>query len=473
MTAAKKERLKNKIIESRTRLTQEQPFCAVLLMYLRYVIDDNIKKVSTNGRCIFFSPAFLDKLYPTELDFVLCHIAFHIALEHIWRPVDIKSETYHHACNIIINSLLYECGYTQKRFPHLGTIHRKVYPYTTAHECSVETILSALPCRLEIFDEKTRVQYFFDSDEWWDVRHYTGRRHEVILYATDEPFEYITPEYQQESINEKSDGQDGANDDNNRKGNGKGKAKPKKSKELSDEGLRDAWKTRVKTAEKMTELLDGEEGFGVGNLPECTELTVGNKPKAVTDWKSILEAFIQEQTCDYSFMPPDKRFGDSDIFLPDFNEKEMVIKNVLFMVDTSGSFDADMIGRAFSEIEWAIEQFGGLLSGKVGFFDAAVQTVTEFSSAAKLKRIKPVGGGGTDFCPISDYIQDELQNSISSLAILTDGSGKFPESIETLPYPVLWLINNEEVTPPFGKVARVPTYELSECEIPEYEDDRW
>lgn len=458
MTAAKKERLKNKIIESRTRLTQEQPFCAVLLMYLRYVLDEDIKNVSTNGRCVFFSPVFLDKLYPTELDFVLCHIAFHIALEHIWRPADIKSETYHHACNIIINSLLYECGYTQKRFPHLGTIHRKVYPYTTAHECSVETIISALPCRLEIFDEKTRAQYFFDSDKWWDTHHYTGRRHEVILYATDEPFEYITLERQQEDINEKPDEHDGTGDDKNNNGSGKGNAESKNLKEFSDEELKETWKTRVKTAEKLTELLEGEEGIGIGNLSACTELTVGKKTKAVTDWKVILESFIQEQTCDYSFMPPDKRFGDSDVFLPDFNEKEMAIKNILFMIDTSGSFDADMIGQAFSEIEWALEQFNGQLSGKVGFFDVEVHGVTEFSSAAELKRIKPVGGGGTDFCPIFEYVQYNLQNTISSLVILTDGYGRFPENIGTLPYPVLWLINNEEVDPPFGKVARIPEY---------------
>ncbi len=458
MTNWKKERLINKLVDSRTRLTKEQPFFAVLLMYLRYVIDDNIKKVSTNGRCIAFSSAFLEKLYPTELDFVLCHTALHIALGHIWRPHDLKNDTYHHACDIVVNSMLYECGYEQKRFPHLGSIYRKTSSNIDGYEFTAGDIFASLIYNLDMFDDKTKSKFLFDSDAWWDIKYYSGRRHETLLFSTDEPLEYTAKRPPEKPVQDTPDNVDKAESSFKEKaGNGNGKKSLAKSSEdyNDEEALKQEWDTRVKTARKIAMLLKGDEGFGIGDLPDYEERQIGKKSKPVTNWRAILESFVQEQTCDYSFTPPDKRFGDYDIFLPDFNEKEMVIKDVLFMVDTSGSFSADMIAMAFSEIEGALEQFNGLLSGKVGFFDTEVHAVTDFSSAIDIKKMIPVGGGGTDFRPIFDYVQHEMKNEISSLVVLTDGYGRFPDITSGITYPVLWLINNEDVMPPFGKVARV------------------
>ena len=39
--------------------------------------------------------------------------------------------------------------------------------------------------------------------------------------------------------------------------------------------------------------------------------------------------------------------------------------------------------------------------------------------------------------------------------MLTDGYAAFPDEDDTFGVPVLWLINNESVTPPYGKVARI------------------
>ena len=69
-------------------------------------------------------------------------------------------------------------------------------------------------------------------------------------------------------------------------------------------------------------------------------------------------------------MPPDRRFRESPFFLPDFNDTEIVVKDILFMVDTSGSMSDKQITEAYSEIKGAIDQFGGKLMGWLGFFDA-------------------------------------------------------------------------------------------------------
>ena len=80
MTEQRKRRLRDKIQESRERLMKNYPFLAMLLMYVKYVAVREMKKMSTNARCIYFSPDFLDKLRTSELDYLLAHQVMHIVL---------------------------------------------------------------------------------------------------------------------------------------------------------------------------------------------------------------------------------------------------------------------------------------------------------------------------------------------------------------------------------------------------------
>ena len=109
MTKQRKLRLRQKIQSSRGRLMTSHPFFALLLMYLKFVAIPDMKKMSTNGRCIYFAPDFVDKLYDYELDYILCHQIMHIICGHIWRPYDREGDDYHFACDKLINSLLIFC----------------------------------------------------------------------------------------------------------------------------------------------------------------------------------------------------------------------------------------------------------------------------------------------------------------------------------------------------------------------------
>ena len=180
--------------------------------------------------------------------------------------------------------------------------------------------------------------------------------------------------------------------------------------------------------------------------------------KPQTDWRSILNEFIQEEINDYSFSPPDRRFQDSPFFLPDFNEKGETdeVEDILFMIDTSGSISDKMMTVAYSEVKGAIDQFNGKLRGWLGFFDAAIIEPKPFSSLEEFIVIKPAGDGGTDFQIIFEYVDQHMQeNPPASIIILTDGYAPFPKEELANGIPVLWLINNEQVAPPWGKVARI------------------
>ena len=74
----------------------------------------------------------------------------------------------------------------------------------------------------------------------------------------------------------------------------------------------------------------------------------------------------------------------------------------------------------------------------------------------RFKIIKPAGGGGTDFQIILEYVHKHMQDKLpTSIIILTDGYAPFPEEELAGGIPVLWLLNNEEVNPPWGKIARI------------------
>lgn len=126
------------------------------------------------------------------------------------------------------------------------------------------------------------------------------------------------------------------------------------------------------------------------------------------------------------------------------------------MIDTSGSMSDDMITAAYSEVKGAIDQFGGKLEGWLGFFDAAIIEPKRFTSLDEFKIIKPAGGGGTDFQIILEYVHKHMQDKLpTSIIILTDGYAPFPEEELAGGIQVLWLLNNEEVDPPCGKIARI------------------
>jgi len=194
----------------------------------------------------------------------------------------------------------------------------------------------------------------------------------------------------------------------------------------------------------------------VGKTPANVPSSITKLTKPQLDWRVYLQSFIQENIIDYSFCPPDRRFSEGDFILPSFSEPDEEVKDILFMVDVSGSMSDKDIITCFSEIQSAITQFNGKLQGKVGFFDAKVQGVEDFDGETDIRDIKPKGRGGTDFKEVFNYIGNEMKNNLPvSIIILSDGYCDFPNEEDALGIPVLWVINNEEVTPPWGNVTRI------------------
>ena len=440
MTKQRRLRLRQKIQASRGRLMASHPFFGLLLMYLKYVAVSDMKKMSTNGRCIYFSPDFVDKLYDHELDYILCHQIMHIIYGHIWRPYDREGDDYHFACDIQINTLLTRCGFIEDRYAHLGNVYRKVPSKDNAPiEMTSEEIFISLPYSLYVFDERTRSKFLIDSDLWWNEKDDIGNFGEIVIDLPE--LDGMLRESKDEL------GGCSAEDGDSEETDG--------GSEETEGDLKQEWQGRAASAASGVASM-GDNSKGYDDVPDFVKRMIDKMKEPTIDWKKILNNFVQERICDYSFAPPDRRFSDFEFFLPDFNEKDFVSKEVLFMVDTSGSVEDEDLAIVYSEIRGAIEQFGGKLTGKLGFFDADVTPPLPFENVGDLMNIIPYGGGGTDFTVIFDYIRNNCKDELPAcIVIFTDGDGPYPSESEAMGIPVLWIINNFDITPPWGKTTRI------------------
>ncbi|MBQ6922365.1 MAG: hypothetical protein IJQ66_04680 [Clostridia bacterium] len=414
----KREFIKRLII-SRTRLLCNHPFFGLLLMGAGFRLDETLETAATDGENIIFGVEFLKELSDKELDFVLMHEIMHVALSHCFRGENLSQEAFNIACDIVVNSnILAESG--------------------------------GNPAAISL-------------KKWGVSMHLAPNGKEGALYTAEEVYEML-PAYM------KKDGEQGAKTESG--GFSKGRAKKEQGKAADrnragfddhsrwkdsfeeDDTVRDVWAKRVEEAAKAIEIREAYIGRGL--LPLFAKRLLKELKEPSVDWRTILADFVQEKVVDYSFVPPDRRFGDADFYLPDFNGTEIEVKNVLFMIDTSGSMSDDMVTQAYSEVKGAIDQFDGKLQGFLGFFDAAIIEPQPFCDENSFKMIKPAGGGGTDFQIIFEYVKKNMADDLpASIIILTDGLAPFPQEKLAMDIPVLWVINNDTVTPPWGKVARI------------------
>ena len=414
-----------RLLLSRMRILCNNGFYGLLLMHMIYALDEGLDTAATDGNKIYFCPKFLDELSDKELDFVMMHEILHVVLQHCLRREERDPELFNIACDIVVNS----------------------------------NILLSNDMDLDSITIK----------KYGALMHVAPDGKEGHLYTATQVYDMFPPASGSANkgpgsgggkgkIGGSGDGGKGSGDGDRGKGRGSGDGAGKTWDDHSrwgtaqDEALSDVWVKRFADACKAIEIRDPSNTRGM--LPAFAKRLLNELTKPQTDWRTVLNDFVQEEVVDYSFTPPDRRF-DGPFFLPDFNEKDETVENILFMIDTSGSMSDSMITAAYSEVKGAIDQFGGKLKGMLGFFDAAIIEPQPFENEEEFKIIKPVGGGGTNFDIIFDYVFKFMDEPPVSIIILTDGYAPFPPEEKAGGIPVLWIINNQINTPPWGKVTRI------------------
>lgn len=407
----------NRLRLSRMRILCSHGFFGLLLMHMTFSLDEALETAATDGFRIIFGTDFLESLSDSELDFVMMHEIMHVVLQHCFRDDGRDPETFNIACDIVVNSnLLLEnhlqlASITLRQYGpsmHLAPNGKEGYEYTA------EQVYEMLGGNSGGGKPKSKKDGGFAKGR---AKKEQGQSHQQ------------KPE--------------GRWDDHSRWGMME-----------EDSALRDVWVERLRNAANAVQLRDPSNSRGL--LPLFAERILEELRRPQLDWRMILNDFVQEEVVDYSFSPPDRRFQDNPFFLPDFSGTDEITRDILFMIDTSGSVSDAMMTAAYSEIKGAIDQFDGRLTGWLGFFDAAIVEPQPFASEEEFRVIRPKGGGGTDFQIIFEYVHQHMQEHLPvSIVILTDGYAPFPQEHLTGGIPVLWLIHNEDAEPPWGKIARI------------------
>ena len=402
--------LAKKLGEARLRLLGRQPFFAILLMHMRYGLDDACETAYTDGKGIYWCPEFLEKLDETETEFVLLHEILHVALEHCFRQGNRQDKRFNIACDIVVNDTILE--ETDIQLPNLSlagqTIWSRAPNGRSGTEYSVEEVYDMLPP----MPEEPLAMFSDDHSKW------PG--------AGDSDDNFL-----------ESDRENGNSDNSGQWQN---------DKENETTFLKNCWLDRMIQAAVTVER--HERGRGI--LPGMAKRLLDKLRKPKINWKALLYNFIRQEISDYSFTQPDRRFQDNPVLLPGWYETSDKI-DIWIAVDTSGSIDDKQLSVAFSEIMGAVQSFGQ--SVWLSFFDAAI-TKPVRCSRETMPQIQPVGGGGTDFYPIFFYLE-ENKNSFTPdcIVIMTDGYAPFPPEKLARGIPVLWLLNNNDSKPPWGRIV--------------------
>lgn len=88
------------------RLRRDAPFFAALCLFARFVPRESVPTACTDGRDVFYNPAYLADLSPPQLDAVLLHEVLHAALAHPSRVRARDPIRWNIAADIVVNGIV-------------------------------------------------------------------------------------------------------------------------------------------------------------------------------------------------------------------------------------------------------------------------------------------------------------------------------------------------------------------------------
>jgi predicted metal-dependent peptidase len=385
--------------------------------------------MATDGSRVVYNPAFVDELKPAELEGVLAHEVLHCALSHHCRRGERDPEIWNQAADFAVNPILLGNGFT---LPAGALID------PTFNDLSAEEIYARLLQRRGGGAAAPKQ----DSRQTSAGAGMTGIPQETQCAGPSNPKSDPAPQEppsQAEATGEsphpgcKGPGGFGevwdATDEHGQP------ASPAEKHRQEHE-----WSIAAEQALRSAKAC-GQEPAGI-------ERPLSESRESRQDWRAILRDFVTATSpSDYRWSPPNRRYIASGLYLPSVQRRGL--GEIVVAVDTSGSIGNDELEQFAGEIS-AISEEAQPEAIHVVYCDAAVQSTQEFGPSEPI-RLEPKGGGGTDFCPVFRWV-DENNITPVCLIYLTDlCCNSYPEAPE---YPVLWVTDSHR-TGAFGETVRI------------------
>ena len=208
-------------------------------------------------------------------------------------------------------------------------------------------------------------------------------------------------------------------------------------------------KSQSESEWKVAAVQAAQQAKSFGDLPAGIDRIIEEILNPKIDWREVLKRFVDTSAKnDYSLFPPNRRHIHNGLFLPSCKSNE--IGSIVIAVDTSGSISQSQLNEFSSELFSIISDFSAEIH--VLYCDTKIQKEEFYSSGDLPSSLKARGGGGTDFRPVFNWIEEHGLIP-SCLIYFTDLYGSFPEEIPF--YPVLWIVNSSEESIPFGELLKI------------------
>jgi len=386
-----------RIQKARTALLLDHPFFGSLLYRLKDRESRAVKTMATDGISLLWNPEFVETLNAATLAGTLAHEVMHPALHHHLRRSGRDPKRWNIACDHAINPLLVDAGLKLPEGVLLESRFRGM---------SAEQIYNLL-----------------ESDQDADPNGDNDPQ------SADSNGSNGSPD-RNEAGDQSAPETDG--------GIGQVLDAPLESDDSPavEEQARE-WEVAVKQATTVARQ--------AGKVPTGLDRTMEGAAEASVDWREMLRRLWSDTIpADYSWMRPNRRHVWAGLYLPGVRREG--VGEIAIAVDCSGSVNARQLRLFEAEVRSILE---GQRPQRVHvlYFDATVHSVETYESGQPV-HLNPVGGGGTEFGPCFDWL-DEHGILPQTLVFLTDLYGSFPPSAPA--YPVLWASTGSQKAP-FGAV---------------------
>ena len=386
---------RERLVTARIGLLLRQSFFGNLATRLQLVnADEWCSTAATDGLKFYYNSRFIMMLKPKEVEFLVGHEVLHVVYDHMGRRGDRDPQIWNVADDYVVNADL-------KR-------HK------------IGQFITTVPC---LYEQK-----------------YDGK-------AAEEVYDDLMKNVQKIDINSLvdmliDDHMDGEGDGEEGEGNSKGKGRPKMSPEE-----RERMRQEVKQA-----IINAAQSAETGQLPLGVERLIRQATDPVMPWRELIQTNLTSAIrTDYSWMRPSRRGWHMDAIMPGMTPGEEI--DVVVAIDMSGSISNSQAQAFLGEIGGMMDSFDGY-KVHVFCFDTETYNPQDFTSENldSIDTYEPMGGGGTDFDSIFDYLK-KVGNVPNRLIVFTDGypCGSWGDANYC---DTTWIIHGDpNPNPPFGTYA--------------------
>lgn len=381
------EKCKNRIISTKIYLNSHSPFFSTLVNNVKIKIlppgedSHNISTAATDGKQILFSSTFIDQLKDKELVGVLAHEVLHMVLCHVQRFKQLPRP---------------DKGKPEQYYMYLANYAADIVVNGIIDACGD---ILALP-EGKIKDKKLELLSFPEV-------------YDSLLKNPPPNINLVNICFDGKSSGDQKE-------DNESSGDSNFDEMSQEEKELS------SILEQAKMAEEMY-------GNSTSSLKRHLSLIAPPQP---INYKTVLEKYLTSSNSDWNGY--DRRFIHQGIYIDDCQNFKL---NLNVYVDSSGSINEETLSKFYAMVQQILDLSNWAeINISCKYFDTEL-----YGPFDRLDTEDICGGGGTDFYPILDDINNSSVEGFSNHStvniIYTDGYAKIPKPLDVYnPENILWFV---------------------------------